>query len=50
MAGSLELNYPGEIPKNVSWQDVFKEKAQILFNWVNQEALEREFIDQGIPF
>ncbi|HDM78389.1 MAG TPA: GxxExxY protein, partial [Deltaproteobacteria bacterium] len=40
----------GKILENIPRKDVPEKKAQILFNRVNQEALEREFADQGIPF
>ena len=40
----------GKKLENIPRKDVPEKKAQILFNRVNQEALEREFADQGIPF
>ena len=39
-----------KIFEDVPWENVFEKKAQILFNRVNQEALEREFTYQEIPY
>jgi hypothetical protein len=39
-----------KILKNLSRESIPKKEAQILFNRVNQEALQREFISQSIPF
>jgi len=50
MLESTGRHKAGKISKNVPRKDVHQEEAQILFNRVNQEALEREFTTQGIPF
>jgi len=39
-----------KILKDLSREGISKEEAQILFNRVNQEAIEGEFASRGIPF
>jgi hypothetical protein len=48
--GARRRNKKRKILKNLSRESIPKKEAQILFNRVNQEALEREFESQRIPF